>query len=228
MSRSNIVPVTRSRSPGSYNIRLPESSIRAEGPALSRPRTTAEQDERIVDTIRREQPRLRTFIRQRVADDQDVEDILQEVFSELVEASRLVKPIEEVGRWLFRVARNRIIDRFRKKHLATVSLETSTADGEEFVRWEDLLPSPDAGPEALYARSILLDELAAALDELPEEQREVFLAHEVDGRSFKQLAAETGVSINTLLSRKHYAVTYLRRRLQTIHHEFQRAWGSDR
>src|SRR5215468_4871615 len=121
----------------------------------------------------------------RDVDDQDVEDILQEVFSELVEAYRLVKPIEEVGRWLFRVARNRIIDRFRKKHLATVSLETSTADGEEFVRWEDLLPSPDAGPEALYARSILLDELAAALDELPEEQREVFLAHEVDGRSFK-------------------------------------------
>src|SRR5215470_2732090 len=213
MSRSNIVPVTRSRSPGSDNIRPPESSMRREGPALSRPRTPAEQDERIVDTIRREQPRLRSFIRQRVADDQDVEDILQEVFSELVEASRLVKPIEEVGRWLVRVARNRIIDRFRKKHLATVSLETSTADGEEFVRWEDFLPSADAGPEAAYARRILLDELAAALDELPEEQREVFLAHEVDGRSFKELAAETGVSINTLLSRKRYAVLYLRARL---------------
>jgi RNA polymerase sigma factor (sigma-70 family) len=213
---------------GSYNIWPPESSIRREGPALSRPRTPAEQDERIVDTIRREQPRLRSFIRQRVADDQDVEDILQEVFSELVEASRLVKPIEEVGRWLVRVARNRIIDRFRKKQLATVSLETPAVQGEEFVRWEDFLPSADAGPEAAYARRILLDELAAALDELPEEQREVFLAHEVDGRSFKELAAETGVSINTLLSRKHYAVTYLRSRLQAIYSEFQRAWGSNR
>jgi len=202
--------------------------MRREGPALSRPRTPAEQDERIVDTIRREQPRLRSFIRQRVADDQDVEDILQEVFSELVEASRLVKPIEEVGRWLVRVARNRIIDRFRKKQLATVSLETSAVEGEEFVRWEDFLPSADVGPEAAYARRILLDELAAALDELPEEQREVFLAHEVDGRSFKELAAETGVSINTLLSRKHYAVTYLRARLQAIYSEFQRAWGSNR
>jgi len=227
MSSANIVSVTASRSSGSYNIWPPESSIQTEGPALSRPRTTAEQDERIVDTFRREQPRLRTFIRQRVADDQDVEDILQEVFSELVEAYRLVKPIEEAGRWLFRVARNRIIDRFRKKQLATVSLEASVVD-DEFVRWEDLLPSPDAGPEAVYARRILLDELAAALDELPEDQREVFLAHEVDGRSFKELAAETGVSINTLLSRKHYAVTYLRTRLQAIYHEFRRAWGSGR
>jgi RNA polymerase sigma factor (sigma-70 family) len=228
MSLPNIVSVTGPRPRRSYNICPARSSIQTEGTALSKPRTTADQDERIVDTIRREQARLRAFIRRRIADDQDVEDILQEVFSELVEAYRLVKPIEEVGRWLVRVARNRIIDRFRKERLATVSLEAPTADSAECVRWEDLLPSPDAGPEAQYARQILLDELAAALDELPGDQRELFLAHEVDGRSFKELAAETGVSINTLLSRKHYAVMYLRRRLQAIYHEFQRTRGSHR
>jgi RNA polymerase sigma factor (sigma-70 family) len=188
-------------------------------------RTAAEQDQRIVDTIREEQPRLRRFIRQRVANDEDVEDILQEVFSELVEAYRLVKPIEEVGRWLVRVARNRIIDRFRRKQVAPVPFERAPAGSdEELVGWEDVLPSPDAGPEAAYARRILLDELAAALDELPEGQREVFLAHEAEGRSFKELAAETGIGINTLLSRKHYAVTYLRARLQDIYREFRIAW----
>jgi RNA polymerase sigma factor (sigma-70 family) len=141
----------------------------------------------------------------------------------------LLTPIEEVGRWLVRVARNRIIDRFRKQQRAPFPLEgTPATQDEDFVRWEELLPSPDAGPEAAYARRILLDELAAALDELPENQREVFLAHEVEGRSFKELAAETGISLNTLLSRKHYAVTYLRARLQDIYREFRNAWGSNR
>ena len=188
-------------------------------------RNRSQQDQRIVSAIRRERTRLLRFVRQRVANDADVEDILQDVFSELVEAYRLLQPIEEVGAWLFRVARNRIIDRFRKKQAQTFSQPTpaETQDGE-FVHWEDLLPSPDAGPEAVYARAELLGELEAALDELPEEQREVFLAHEVDGRSFKDLSAETGVSVNTLLSRKRYAVLSLRRRLQAIYNEFRNTW----
>jgi RNA polymerase sigma factor (sigma-70 family) len=197
------------------------------GTALSNARTTAEQDQRIADAIQKEQPRLRRFIRQRVTEDEDVEDILQDVFAELVEAYRLLKPIEAVGAWLFRVARNRIIDRFRKKGPEPFPREGARAgDDGEFARWEELLPSPDAGPEAAYARRILLDELAVAIDELPEAQREVFLAHEIEGRSFKELAAETGINVNTLLSRKHYAVAHLRRRLQAMYVEFRSAWGS--
>jgi RNA polymerase sigma factor (sigma-70 family) len=187
---------------------------------LSGQRTIAEQDEGIVDTIRQQQARLRRFIRSRVADARDVEDILQDVFAELVEAYRLMHPIEQVGAWLFRVARNRIVDQFRKRH--TEPFPDSGASEEEVVRWEDLLPSPDAGPDVVHARRILLEELDAALEELPEEQRDAFLAHEVEGRSFKDLAKETGVSVNTLLSRKHYAVLHLRRRLQAIHDEFAR------
>lgn len=177
-----------------------------------------EQDQRISDAIAREQPRLRNFIRRRVADPGDAEDILQDVFYELVAAYRLMQPVEQVGAWLFRVARNRIVDLFRKR-----KREAGATDSEEMLRWEDLLPSPDAGPEALFARGVLMDELDAALDELPEEQREVFIAHEIEGRSFKELAAETGLSVNTLLSRKHYAVLHLRRRLQAIYDEFTKA-----
>lgn len=177
-----------------------------------------EQDQRISDAIAREQPRLRNFIRRRVADPGDAEDILQDVFYELVAAYRLMQPVEQVGAWLFRVARNRIVDLFRKR-----KREAGATDSEEMLRWEDLLPSPDAGPEALFARGVLMDELDAALDELPEEQREVFIAHEIDGRSFKELAAETGLSVNTLLSRKHYAVLHLRHRLQAIYDEFTKA-----
>ena len=162
---------------------------------------------------------MRNFIRRRVADPRDAEDILQEVFYELIEAYRLMKPIEQVGAWLFRVARNRIIDRFRKRRPEPVIPLNASEEGT--LRLEDLLPSPDAGPEAMYARTVLLDELAAALEELPEEQRDVFIAHEMDGRSFKQLAGETGLSINTLLSRKHYAILHLRRRLRGIY-EFMR------
>lgn len=181
----------------------------------------AEQDQRITTAIERERGRLRSFIRKRVSDEGDVEDILQDVFYELIEAYRLLKPIEQVSAWMFRVARNRIIDLFRKRK-PVVSMEDSVgvAGNEEPLLLEDLLPSPDAGPEAAYARGVLLDELDAALDELPEEQREVFVAHELEGRSFKELAQETGVSINTLLARKRYAVLHLRKRLQVIHDEF--------
>lgn len=182
----------------------------------------AEQDQRISEAVSRERGRLRNFIRRRVRDEADAEDILQDVFYELVETYRLMKPVEQVGAWLFRVARNRIIDLFRKRKPETLESEIAGAAAEgETLTLEDLLPSPDAGPEAAYARSVLLEELDAALDELPEGQREVFVAHELEGRSFKDLAAETGVSINTLLSRKHYAVLHLRERLGEIYEEFR-------
>ena len=179
-----------------------------------------EQDQRISEVVRREQSRLGNFIRRRVPDPRDAEDILQDVFYTLVEANRLLMPIEHVTGWLFTVARNRIIDFFRKKQPERFS-DTALADEEgEPLALEELLPSPDAGPDALYARNLLLDELEDALDELPAEQREVFVAHEIDGRSFKELAAETGVNINTLLARKRYAVLHLRNRLQDIYDEF--------
>jgi RNA polymerase sigma factor (sigma-70 family) len=182
-----------------------------------------EQDQRISELVRREQPRLRNFIRRRVPDPRDVEDILQDVFCELVEANRLLMPIEHVIGWLFRVARNRIIDLFRKKKPETFSDAAVADEDGELLRFEDLLPSPGDGPEALYARNVLLDELELAIDELPEEQREVFVAHELEGRSFKEMAAEMGVSVNTLLSRKRYAVLHLRARLRTIYDEFTKA-----
>jgi RNA polymerase sigma factor (sigma-70 family) len=177
------------------------------------------QDRRISEAVERERPRLRNFIRKRVRDESDVEDILQDVFYEFVEAYRMMKPVEQAGAWLFRVARNRITDLFRKKRPQALSSITA-ARNEETLLLEDLLPSRDAGPEAAYARSVLLEEINEALDELPEEQREVFVAHELEGRSFKDLAAETGVGVNTLLSRNHYAVLHLRERLQDIYDEF--------
>ena len=181
----------------------------------------AEQDRRITDAIDREKGQLRNFIRKRVADESEVEDILQDVFYELIAASRLMQPIEQVGAWMFRVARNRIIDLFRKKRpTASADDSPAIAEGEEPLLLEDLLPSPDAGPDAAFARSVLLDELEAALEELPKEQRDVFVAHEVEGRSFKEIAQETGVNVNTLLARKHYAVLHLRERLRAIHDEF--------
>ena len=182
-----------------------------------------EQDRQISEIIVKERSRLRNFIRRRVPDPSDAEDIVQEVFYKLVEANRLLMPIEHVTGWLFRVARNRITDLFRKKkpeHFSDAAVEDE--DGE-VLQIEDLLPSPDAGPEALYARGVLLDELELALDELPEEQRDVFVAHELEGRSFKEMAAETGVSVSTLLSRKRYAVLHLRERLQSIYDEFTKA-----
>jgi len=182
-----------------------------------------EQDQRISDVVIREQSRLRNFIRRRVPDPRDAEDILQDVFCELVEANRLLMPIDHVTGWLFRVARNRIIDLFRKKKPQSFTDTAIVDDGDELLRLEDLLPSPDGGPEALYARNVLLDELELAIDELPADQRDAFVAHELEGRSFKQMAAESGVSVNTLLSRKRYAVLHLRERLQKIYTEFTKA-----
>jgi RNA polymerase sigma factor (sigma-70 family) len=192
--------------------------------ALKQQWAMAEQDERISKAIDREQARLRNFIRRRVADRQDAEDVLQEVFYELVEAYRMMKPIEEVTAWLFRVARNRIVDLFRQRKREGLSdLPDATSEDGETLKWEDLLPSADAGPQAAYVRRTLLEELDAALDELPDEQREVFVAHELMGYSFKELSAQSGVSVNTLLSRKHYAVIHLRERLQAIYDEFAKA-----
>ena len=197
--------------------------------ALSIALTVTDQDRQISETIKREEGRLRRFMRRRVADLDDAEDILQEVFYELVEATRLMKPVEQVSAWMFRVARNRITDLFRKRRPETsTDRPAAIADDGEVLLFEDLLPSPDAGPEAAYARSVLLKEVDAALDELPDEQRDVFIAHEFEGRSFKELAIETGLSVNTLLARKHYAVLHLRRRLQAIYDEFTNARGDEK
>ena len=196
--------------------------------ALRKQWMMAEQDDRISEAIDRDQTRLRHFIRRRVADPSDAEDILQEVFYELVETYRLMKPIEQVGAWLFRVARNRITDLFRKRKPEASTNDPVAEEEGEFLTLEDLLPSRDAGPEAAYARTVLLAELEDALEELPDEQREVFLAHEIEGRSFKDLAAETGLSVNTLLSRKHYAVIHLRERLRAVYDEFTKAGGQEK
>jgi len=187
-----------------------------------------EQDRQISEIVAEERSRLRNFIRRRVPDPADAEDILQDVFYKLVEANRLLMPIDHVTGWLFRVARNRITDLFRKRREVTFGDAARNDSGDfgdeeaELLGIEDLFPSPDAGPEALYVRSVLLDELELALDELPDEQREVFVAHELERRSFKELSAESGVNMNTLLSRKRYAVLHLRERLQRIYDEFLR------
>jgi RNA polymerase sigma factor (sigma-70 family) len=182
----------------------------------------SEQDRRISAVVAVEESRLRNFIRRRVPNPADAEDIVQEVFYELVEANRLLMPIEHVTGWLFRVARNRIIDLFRKKKPETFTDAVIEGEDGELLSIEDLLPAPDAGPEAQYARAVLLDELDFALSELPDEQREVFVAHELEGRSFKELSAESGVSVNTLLSRKRYAVLQLREHLRNVYDEFNR------
>jgi RNA polymerase sigma factor (sigma-70 family) len=171
-----------------------------------------EQDQRISEAVKREQSRLRNFIRRRVPDPRDAEDILQDVFYKLVEANRLLMPIEHLTGWLFRVARNRITDLFRKRKTESLGESKVFDENDELLQLEDLLPSPDAGPDALYARNLLLDELEMAIDELPPEQREVFVAHELEGRTFAKMAADTGVNVNTLLSRKRYAVLLLRER----------------
>jgi RNA polymerase sigma factor (sigma-70 family) len=175
-----------------------------------------EQNQRLADAIGREESRLRGFIRKRVPDVRDAEEILQDVFYELILAYRLMKPIEEAGAWLFRVARNRITDFFRRGSHAEEAADSLDLD--------QLLPSSEAGPDAEFARSVLLGEIEAALAELPAEQREVFIAHELEGRRFKDLSAETGVGVNTLLARKHYAVVHLRKRLQAIYEEFREEW----
>ena len=198
-------------------VRLPVRTVTS----VASPKRMANQsDERITEVVEREQSRLRRFIRHRLPDPADAEDILQDVFYELAEANRLLVPIEHVTAWLFRVARNRITDFFRRKRPEPGRAST---EDEEPPPWEDLLPSPQAGPEAVLARRLLLEEIESALAELPPEQRYVFVAHELEGKSFKQMASETGVSVNTLLSRKHYAVRHLRERLQSVHDE----WAED-
>jgi len=182
--------------------------------------TIIEQDELISQAMERDEPRLRSFIRKHVADTGDAEDIVQEVFYELLEAYRLMKPVEHVTAWLFRVARNRIIDLFRKKKPDSLNQPVVSSDDGDTLLLEDLLPSAEASPEAAYARNMLLDALEDAIEELPSAQREVFIAHELTGRSFKEISAETGLSVNTLLSRKHYAVLYLRQRLQAIYEDY--------
>ncbi len=191
--------------------------------AASLEQMTLDQDQRISEVVTREQSRLRNFIRRRVPDPRDAEDILQEVFYELVEANRLLMPIEHITGWLFRVARNRITDLLRKKKPEAFSDAVVEDENGEMLRIEDLLPSTEAGPEAAYLRGVLLEELEFALMELPKEQREVFVANELEGRSFKELAVESGVSLNTLLSRKRYAVLYLRKRLKKIYNELMKA-----
>ncbi len=181
-----------------------------------------DEDRQIADTVEREQARLRGFIRRRVPDARDAEDILQEVFYELVEANRLLMPIDHVTAWLFRVARNRITDLFRRRKAESFGgLSIEDEDGE-VVPLEELLPSPDEGPDGLYARRVLLDAIANAVAALPREQREAFVAHEIEGRTFKEIAADAGVSINTVLSRKRYAVLRLRERLQRVYDQFTR------
>jgi RNA polymerase sigma factor (sigma-70 family) len=181
-----------------------------------------DEDRRISEVVKRERSRLSNFIRRRVPDPLDAEDVLQDVFYRLVEANRLLMPIEHITGWLFRVARNRITDLFRKKEPENFSDLAVADDDDEMLRFEDLLPSPDDGPEALFARNVLLEDMKMALAELPQEQREVFLAHEIEGRSFKEIAEKSGVSVNTLLSRKRYAVLHLRDRLQRVYDEFER------
>jgi RNA polymerase sigma factor (sigma-70 family) len=185
---------------------------------------TLEQDRKIREAVERERGRLRNFIRKRVNNETDAEDILQDIFYEFVEAYRLLNPVEQAGAWMFRVARNRITDFFRKKKPeALADIPVGRADDGELLLLDDVLPSPDAGPEAAYARTVLLEELDAALDDLPEEQREVFVAHELENYSFKELAGRTGLSENTLRLRKHYAVIHLRQRLAALYEEFSKA-----
>lgn len=186
-------------------------------------RMTREQDQRISEVVAREKARLSSFIRRRVPDPSDAEDILQDVFRALVEANRLLVPIEHVTAWLFRVARNRITDLLRGKVPERLADVPGVREHGEHFSIDELLPSPDAGPEAQFIRQVLLDELARAVEALPRDQREVFVAHEIEGRSFKEMAAQTGVSVNTLLSRKRYAVLRLRERLKPVYDAFRQA-----
>lgn len=177
----------------------------------------SEQDRQITEIVAQEEARLRNFIRSWVPQEADVEDVLQDVFFELIEAQRMVTPLRQAGAWLFRVAKNRITDLFRRRGAEVRRQVPSDEDSLDLEAW---LPSREAGPEAAYARRVLLEELDAALDELPKEQRAVFIAHELEGRTFKELSEETGLSINTLLSRKRYAVLHLRERLRAIYEEY--------
>jgi len=180
----------------------------------------SEQDRQITEIIAREQSRLRNFVRKWVPEEADVEDVLQDVFFEFVEAQRMMTPLRQAGAWMYRVARNRITDLFRRRAGARRRDPFEQVPEAGAPLLEEWLPSPDAGPEAAYARRLLLEELDAALDELPEQQRAVFVAHELEGMSFKELSAASGLPVNTLLSRKHSAVLHLRQRLRAIYEEY--------
>ncbi len=225
--QSPLISDAQGNSSRQYNIEASRSSTRVMEDVLSAATDAreqrSEQNRRLADVIQREYRRLFQFVRKRVGDQGETEDILQDVFYELVEAYRLMQPIEQVGAWLYRVARNRIIDRLRKQRRDAGSENRGATGEEETLVLEDLLPSREAGPEAEYARSVVFEELEAAIEELPEAQRAVFIAHELEGRSFKDIARETGLSVNTLLSRKRYAVLYLRQRLKAIYDEFTSA-----
>ena len=186
---------------------------------LALPRGMIDDNERIAAHVAAQAPRLRAFVRRQVADLAEVEDIVQDTFAQLVAAYRLMEPIQHVAAWLQRVARNRIIDRFRRRAHDPPLIDDVAADATDAL--EPWLAPAASGPEAGYVREALAEELMAALAELPAEQRAVFIAHELEGRSFKTLAAESGVSLNTLLGRKHAAVRYLRQRLQDIHSELE-------
>src|ERR1035437_8513463 len=182
---------------------------------------TERQNQSIQETVKKESPRLLDFIRKRIPNADDAEDILQDVFYQLVEMNRLMKPIEEVTAWLFTVARNKITDRFRKKKPESLEKQLSYRKEEEgeMLNIADLLPSTDDSQDMKMFRSAVMEEFEDALDELPKEQREVFMFHEIDGKSFKEIAEITGDSVNTLLSRKRYAVLFLRERLRKLYDE---------
>jgi RNA polymerase sigma factor (sigma-70 family) len=180
----------------------------------------AEQKEKIGLTVQQERRRLLDFIRKRIPDEDDAEDILQDVFYQFTE-SFMLQPIEQVSAWLFRAARNRITDLFRKKKSIPFSRTFTPHDDEDdSFSINDLLPDPADGPEAIYARKIVVTELMDALDELPVEQREAFVMSEIENKSFKEMAEITGEGVNTLLSRKRYAVLFLRERLQNLYTDF--------
>jgi RNA polymerase sigma factor (sigma-70 family) len=190
--------------------------------AVALGRSAVHDDRRITDAVVALGPRLRSFVRRQVRDLDDAEDIVQDVLTELVGAARMMQPIEHLAGWLFRVARNRIVDRFRalRRHPTNGLVPSeSDASADPGRVLEDWLPPVDAGPEAAYARSVLVEELVAALDDLPDVQREAFVLHEIEGRPFRELADATGIPINTLLWRKHAAVRHLRRRLEALHAE---------
>jgi RNA polymerase sigma factor (sigma-70 family) len=191
-----------------------------DSPQTSAPATDRNSD--LAATVVRESSRLGNFIRRRIRDPMEAEDLLQDVLQELVEAYRLPEPIEQVGAWLFRVARNRIIDRFRKSSRRLSTDLTGTLDESEQEHRLNLeLPGLDQGPEALYVRSLVMQALQSALEELPPEQRAVFVAHELEGNSFRHMAQMSGIPLNTLLARKRSAVLRLRSRLQPVYDDLE-------
>ena len=183
--------------------------------ALTEPLPRSQQDRDITAAVQRERGRLLAFIRRWIEDAAEAEDILQESLYELVLAHRMMQPVEQAGAWLARVARNRIIDRFRRKGARSRAPSRAEED-DAGAGLTELLPAADGGPEAAVMRAILLAEIEAALAELPPEQRTVFVAQELEGIGFRELAQRSGVSINTLLARKRYAVRFLRARLRKV------------